>query len=281
MHVLLYPPLFLALNKLYLGPTPVPPILSGSPCVLLQAFVDTASAIGGFAPLLIPLLLLMLLWMIRTATPATRHWLTMTGALLLAFTLLLRNKFNYYNIYISPLLDIGLGMFIAMLWTQPLPHFTPRLQRLALGCVAGLCLFSMGLQLRIVGLDYYPRYQQLQARINTVVQPDDVVLGAQTYWLGLNTHTYYSWEQLVYFRRNQPGATIAQAMAAFKPDLFIIDGHIANYIIDDAAKTDFIQGLSLPRAEMQAFLAQRGVLIAEIDGDVYGPVQIFRLNWTK
>jgi 4-amino-4-deoxy-L-arabinose transferase-like glycosyltransferase len=281
MHVLPYPQTFLALNKIYFGQTHVPPLLSGSPGAMLRALIDTGAAIVQFGPRLIPVIGMMLIWMIWHATPDTRRWLAMAGALLLAFSLLLHNKFSYYNIYISPLFDIGLGMFIAWLWHQPLPQVTPLARRLILGCVVGLCLFSVTLQLRILRINYYPLYQRLQTRINSVVQPNDVVLGAQTYWLGLNTHTYYSWEQLVYYRRQYPGATIEQAMRSLKPDIFILDEHIANFILDGSSDIEFTQAFILPRAEMQAFLARYGVLVAEIDGDIYGPVQIFRLNWTK
>ncbi|HYF66252.1 MAG TPA: glycosyltransferase family 39 protein [Herpetosiphonaceae bacterium] len=284
MHILPYPESYALLNKLYFGPSHVPPLVTLDPAVMLRSLIDTLDSILRFSLLQLPLLIGAAVWMLRYPTPERRRWLLMTGTLLLAFALLLHSHFDFYNIYVSPAFDIGVAMAVAWLWRQPLPRLSPRSRRLALAAVACLCIVNIVAQARLVTVDANRPLAIVQGRIAATVRPGDVMMGMQNYWLELYDHRYYTYEQLIYYRRVHPGSSVAEAMAAFKPDLFIVDGHISRFLNDGPARSDFFESLSLPRAEIKSFLDQNAVLVDTIQldptqDDTYGTVQIFRLRW--
>lgn len=279
MHILPYPESYALLNNLYFGPSHVPPLVTLDPAIILTSLVETLEAIAGFSLLQLPLIIAAVAWMLRYPTPERRRWLIMTGSLLVAFALLLRNHFSYYNIYVSPFFDIAVAMLVTWLWRQPLPGLTVRSRRLLLASVACVCLVSMAMQARLVAVDTQRPFLALQTRIAAAVRPGDVIMSTQNYWLGLYEHRYYTYEQLIYYRRLYPGRSVAEAMAEFKPDLFIVDGHMSALLIDGPARSEFFASLSLPRAEVKAFLDQNATLVDTIDNETYGVVQIFRLRW--
>jgi hypothetical protein len=128
-------------------------------------------------------------------------------------------------------------------------------------------------------IDWQPVYRDAQSRINRVIEPHDSIMGSQTYWLGLHDHTYYSWEQLVYFQRYKPGSTLEDALREFEPDIFILDRHLDNFVFDGESRSVYLRSLKLPRQELETFLSSHAELIASFENEAYGQVRVFRIAW--
>jgi hypothetical protein len=105
-------------------------------------------------------------------------------------------------------------------------------------------------------------------------------MASQTYWLGLYDHTYYSWELLFLYPRVFPGKTLADAFQEYKPDLFVIDGGMNDLISDTIDPSSRWRNYHLPRAELFAYLEKHARRVAAFEADVYGPVKVYRLNWS-
>ena len=62
--------------------------------------------------------------------------------------------------------------------------------------------------------------QDFQVALSTVreaVAPGSLVLGSQLYWFARPGQPYYSWEQLVYYRRYKPSAAVLAGATATAP----------------------------------------------------------------
>ncbi len=92
--------------------------------------------------------------------------------------------------------------------------------------VWGSLLGLVSLNIYAVLPDYQNDYQNAEIQISNILQPGDIIMGTQTFWFDFFNHPYYSWEQLVYYRRYAPYSTIEDAMIEFHPDIFIIDGQV-------------------------------------------------------
>lgn len=146
-----------------------------------------------------------------------------------------------------------------------------------------ICLFIVAIFSGIgyFQFDFRKDYQLTQESINRVVEPNDVVMGPQTFWFGLYNQPYYSWEKLVYYRRAFPGSTLEDAFKEFRPTIFIIEAHLNSFVISTDTNENSLYGkfLSLPAEELETFLTSYAELIADFDGGVYGPVQVYRIHW--
>lgn len=129
--------------------------------------------------------------------------------------------------------------------------------------------------------DFRKDYQLTQRRVNEVVHSDDVIMGPQTFWFGLYNHQYYSWEKLVYYRRAFPGSTLEDAFKEFRPTIFITETHLKSFVASADMDENSLYGkfLTLPAEELKTFLARYAELIADFDGGIYGPVQVYRIHW--
>jgi hypothetical protein len=119
----------------------------------------------------------------------------------------------------------------------------------------------------------------MQNRIKQTVRPEDTIMGPQTYWFGLYDHDYYSWEQLVYYRRYLPDSTLEDALREFRPDILIIDQGMEYYISDTVLKSTHSEARRLPRTEMESFLSRYAELIAVLGEDDDHKVQVYRIEW--
>jgi hypothetical protein len=106
-------------------------------------------------------------------------------------------------------------------------------------------------------------------------------MGSQTYWFGLRDHTYYSWEQLDYYRRFAPGSPLEVALAEFAPDVFVLDGHMREYLVEGNETTLYSDLSILSRSDLEGILDRHGVLVDDFDGGSYGRVQIYRMDWSS
>jgi hypothetical protein len=179
-------------------------------------------------------------------------------------------------IFLTPALDLTVAASILYLIQRPkIINMTYYIKH---ALIWGVSLGYVALNISVLRIDTWQEYQSVQTKINRIVQPGDSIMGAQLYWFGLSDHQYYSWEQLIYYQRYAPGTTLEQAFGEFTPDIFIIDGHVNQYISDDAGSSPYLQNLRLSKSEMDAFIEKRSKLITTFDS-AYGQIRIYRINW--
>lgn len=279
LHIWRYPETYAAISRLLYGPTHTPPLLTLNMAIIARAFADMGGVlVVAYGPLVALLAWgAFLCWSSPAGLKDPKSLLVLAAGLVLAHTLLIRNKHFYYTILTSPALDLLLAAFLVQFarrpWRGRIGDYASR------ALVWGACAGALALNLYPLQIDFYGVYQKTQARINEVVAPTDTVMGPQTYWLGLPDQTFYSWETLVFYQRYAPGSTLADALAEFRPDVFIVDGHLNSFIVDESDDSPYSQFLRLPRAELESFLTRHAVLLTEFDSGYYGEVRVYRILW--
>ncbi len=223
---------------------------------------------------------LLLLWGIGVCRSglacAERGALLLHGIMLLGVTLVLRHHLpDRYSVLFIPALDVAFAALTARIgrcsW---LSH--PR-DYVALALGVGWLAGGVTANLAYLIFDAFADYRQAQAAINQVIVPDDVVLGPQAFWFGLYDHPYYSWEALIYYRRYVPGASVADAFAALRPDIFVMDTDLDNHLSDQPGHSAYGQYLILPRSELESYLVRRATLLTRWYSPRYGEIRVYRL----
>ncbi len=278
LHIIQYPHTFFALNQVFFGATRTPPILTLDPTIMFQAIGDLGQILAKiYRPALI-LLLIALVMLAMRRSPADQALLVLAATLVIAYTALVRNKFVYYAILITPALDLLIAVLVLECSRQPwqgrLRDYASRI------LVWGLTASVVGANFLMLGTDYWQIYQSVQSQINQVIPPGASVMAVETYWLGLYDHVYYSWELLPKYRHYRPGSTLEEALREFRPDILIIDGQMRAFIIDPDPQGDpYRQYLQITPAELERFLARQAQLLIAFDGGDYGPVSVYRIDW--
>jgi 4-amino-4-deoxy-L-arabinose transferase-like glycosyltransferase len=283
LHVLADPRAYFATMLLLYAPTRRPPLLGLSPASWLLSVAELLWLALGSSPWLLPIAAAALLYSLarwRSLGASGATLVVLAVGLGLAGALLISQKHGHYAIFFTPAFDLVTAfVLLRQPWREPLG---PRRERLLLLGIAVLLAAHLGSSLADMQPDRSVSYARVQARINALVEPGDVLIGTQTYWFGLPDHTYYSWESLIYYRRRVPQAGLEEALRALAPapDVLVIDGHIEEYLSDDASGgTAYWQGLRLSRRELEELLARRARLLADFHDEVYGRVRVYRFEW--
>jgi 4-amino-4-deoxy-L-arabinose transferase-like glycosyltransferase len=280
LHILPYPQTFVAINQLALSATHTPPILTLDARVIAQAIVDSGGMFLAVYQPLIPLILWAAVVLARRRTESDKTWLILSAVLVTAHTLLVRNKFLYYAILVTPALVVMVAAFLLDFVRQPWRgRWLDYVSRAAVG---GLLIGSIALNLSVHRTDFGAVYRTTQSRINQVIRPGELIIGPQTYWLGLYDHDYYSWEELIYYQRYAPGSTWEDALREFHPDILVVDRFLEYFITDPDEPGDlYQQNLRLPRLAVESFLDRRTDLLTAFDSGYYGRVRVYRIAWDK
>lgn len=211
--------------------------------------------------------------LIQQKTHKANRLLLINVSNLLCFLFIIRNKTFFYAILIAPALFWIIGAFLVNFFQQPWRRslwFYAR-QVIILGSVFGMAALSLAPLVHDSSTDY----RAAQKMVDQFVQPGDRIMGSQTWWLGQSDHPYFSWEILTSYSRDHPGTNFEDAFEAYRPNLFIFDRHVLDFISDDPADRKY----RLSRSSVIAWLNQHGEVIAEFNADTYGPFIIYRLNW--
>jgi hypothetical protein len=214
----------------------------------------------------------------RVRSSEERQLVLLFCILVLAFLAVSRHKSFYYAILISPATDLLLAGFLAKLsWSVfGASRWATRRTLLLLGLLGASIISTLAL-IRNNPMD---GYQLTLQRISRAVSAQSSVMGSQTYWFALPEHEYYSWQQLVYYRRYAPGSTLEDAFRDLRPDFLIIDRHMELFIAEERASLpNYFQFLSLPKADLERFLDQRANLVTNIETDTFGNVRVYKINW--
>jgi 4-amino-4-deoxy-L-arabinose transferase-like glycosyltransferase len=275
-HLLHYPQTYLALSRLAFTTTHTPPLLTLNARIIGQAILEAGDTALGAYPLLLPGISVAIFTLIRRKSSEARILLTLCTTLLILHTLLVRNKINYYIILISPAFDLALGWYLLETYEKP---WRARVKDYVNRMVWGLLGLSILTSMFVIVRSGDQGYPVVQSRINQLVSAGDIIMGPQTFWFGLQQHKYYSWEQLVYYKRYAPDSGVEDALVALQPDIFILDWFMERYISDQPGESVYQQNLWLPRKELRAFLDSHATLLATIDGLGWVPVKVYRITW--
>lgn len=280
LHVLRYPAGFLAFNQIVYNPTHTPPLLTLKPSLMVGGILDLLRMLA-YTHLITLLAVPFAIWRLaRSASQPHRRLLCLIVVLALAHALLIRTKLDYYAILVSPVVDISLAFVLLRPFEKEARGRTVFfLGRASL--IAGP-LLSVVLNLRNVAWDLSTEFDRVQSELSQVIQPNDVVMGSQTYWFGLYEHPYFSWENLIYYQRKNKESDLEASFRAFRPDVLIVDQHWIEYISDERREEIYFESLRLSGSEFDRFLTQMDAeLITTIEHDKYGPVLVYRLSWAK
>jgi 4-amino-4-deoxy-L-arabinose transferase-like glycosyltransferase len=281
LHVLPNPRSYFALNSLIFGPTHTPPLLTFDIVEIARALVDMAELVVGTTHVVLwPLLPLSCLLAFRTGQRRERDLLLLLATVLVGATFLWRNKVDYYGILVAPALDLLLAWLLAhtLRW-----KWSGSFQRLVVTAAAwGLFLASVILTLRASSEDWQSNYARAVTAIDKAIRPDDLIMGPQTYWFGFTRQPYRSWEQLVYYRRLFPNATLEEAFETFHPDIFILDASFDRWFLPANARNSlYDRHMSLSGDEALKFFQDHGSEVARCECPAYGPIRVIRLRWPK
>lgn len=275
IHVLPYPQTYFQLNSLLFSASHQPALLSLSPLKILQEAESTACLLLAASGSMIILPLVAIPILVRKKESAGIEILWLNVALILFATLLIPNKIGHYAIYLAPaflwLVAIFLQDFLQKPWHGKIQDYFSRV--IVWGCVAG----AISLSLTALIANPYPYYQKAQSEINAVIQPTDTILGTQVYWLGLTSHTYYSWELLFRYPVFFPGNSLADTIQHYHPDIMIIDQPMEYLIVDFVDPSSRWATYHLPRQEFYQYLSTHAKLILETH-DFNGPVRVYRFQ---
>lgn len=278
LHILRYPETYFTLNRLIFSVTHTPPILTLSLREILITTYDTVEVLFAFYSVLLILVIWAFIWFARHRSPSMWTLLVFVFTLFLSRVLLVRSGgASYYVIYVTPAFDL----LVAALMIDILKRVRKKslMARVAPVILVSLFLSAILSSLPILTQDTRQSYQASLQRVKQSIKPGESIMGTQTYWFSLYDHTYYSWEGLVYYQRFEPGSTLAQAFAAYRPDIFMIDGHLEGSIHEEFGDRPYDKHLSLRKGELEEFLNTYATLIDEYDDDVYGHFRIYRINW--
>ncbi len=284
IHVAPDPAAYFDLNTLIYTRTHVPPLLSFRYDTIARAFTDLNHGLFAMlfhSPLVTPV------WIVAVAVTwkhLNKRMIVLLISFLAGHALLLSNKAVYYAIHTVPALAMCTGAIVAHAWLRPMqPQQTIR--NATVRILAGVLLVSPILShalrpLRLIyQVNFNAQYQEVQRQLNSVVGANESILGSQTWWLGMPQHTFYSWENLIYYDRLYNDASVADALTALQPDILIIDGHFRWFIRDDPGSNDYLRQMRIPESELMAFLDANASLITTLNGLCYGAVDVYRIQW--
>ena len=275
MHLLPNPQDFIYLYKLGNGASHTPPLLTAGPVAWVQSIADVFLQFG------LPLALLIALASVSLAyrrSPSDKILLVLFAVLVVAFALVVRNKSIQYAILVSPVAGLLIAAYIDMLlgagWR------TSRTVFVQIALAAGLVIASVAMIIPALTPGPTQEYQASLTLVRNAVPQGASVIGSQTYWFALPNQPYYSWEQLVFYRRINAGATIADAFRYMHPDYFVRDGWTDIFVTDDpAALSESNDTTVLPKSELESFLNSHAQLVASQNTDTFGSVRVYKIDW--
>ena len=277
LHIAPNPASFLALGALAHGPTHVPPLATFDALIMVSSVISTGHLLNLANPFFLFAFAFSGIWLALSRT-ASRWPLAFALLVWLSFSLLVRNKFRYYAILVTPALNLVVAAFLVDA-AKPIRRLFPA----PLACALVLTSLILGVAANMLVLrnNGSGDLAETMATIEPLVGPRDVVMGAQTYWLGLTEHRYYSWEQLVYYKRHYPESSLEDAMREYRPDVFILDDHVESFVKGPNESGSYSGQLNVPRRELFSFLDSAATLVSDFKNPSYGRVRVYRIDWTQ
>lgn len=287
MHIVPNPATYFALGEMGPASARMPPMLTLDPGVWLQSLGDTGILLAvAMSPFAIPLIVLPLLAR-RGRMIGDSRLLIISLGLFMTLAALVRVKFLYYAILVTPAAALLAAAFLDSLWNEieRIRRRNDIASRLSIGivtAVVGGLLLASGLHsFSPLAADPMPDTRATFERVRQVIPAGSTVMGPQTYWFALPPdQRYLSWEQILYYASDRPGSTLEDALVALRPDYLVLDSRMGGYIVDEPETLPLrFRHLYISKADLGHFLLTRGQLVMTEETKTFGEVQIYRLVW--
>jgi 4-amino-4-deoxy-L-arabinose transferase-like glycosyltransferase len=270
IHVAPSPRSYFALSRVIYGPTHTPQLGE-----VLGGFGDTWQLLNeGFysAPLLVAAAAAFL---VTSRNMKDRQILLVAAVVVACFSILVRNKLNYYAILVTP----ALAMVLAVGYNSARRQIRSQIV-LRCGITGSVVLLAAGCfqSAQMLAIDATAAYEAAARPLPELIGPPRRLIGSQTYWFSLHDRTYNSWEQIVYLRRLCPTFDVAGALALLRPEFLIVDAHFEWYITDDPSKDVYAIQLRVPKTELEQWLAKTAEIVADYAAPFYGRIRVYRVH---
>jgi 4-amino-4-deoxy-L-arabinose transferase-like glycosyltransferase len=284
IHVIRYPETYFGVGRAFAG-THYPPLIGGNVTTLVAAFREMGTFVLMMTQLgaIVIVIAVFMLW--RNREHATTLNMALVG--LISFILLIKAKNFYYFIIISPFLYI-----IVAEWLEIYVHRFRSLRSFwKLSTVLGLTLIVINTVLGLIAaFGAFSSRSTDDAKlvahhIERHLSTKGSLIGMQFYWFDLYRYKYISWQQILAHRLYEPKSTFDDAMTALRPDVFVIDNYLRDFIFaenDNGPLSGFDRyrwERRLMKADVDAFLARRATLVEQIETKNLGPVEIYTIDW--
>jgi 4-amino-4-deoxy-L-arabinose transferase-like glycosyltransferase len=280
VHILPYPDTYFAISRMQQGSdTMTVPISRLDPAIWWTSILGLQNIVGPSTLLLGAIALGVLLYKRRHSD--TRFAILIV-ALLFACVALMLHKLYFYAIMIAPLFWIITGATTDKLLGGMGGNWQ-RGRAALLGValmVTSLCVLSLP-NVPLLMQNRYPDFEAAMQFVRQSTQEGKTVLGFSNYWFARPNQSYYSWQQLVYYRRDQPGSSIEDAFRALHPDYIIIDDITDTFMLEDndIAVVNAYSNVAVSRPELADFMRTYTTLISQDDNPTYGTIRIYQIHW--
>jgi 4-amino-4-deoxy-L-arabinose transferase-like glycosyltransferase len=284
-HVIRYPETYIGMGRGFAG-THYPPLIAGSVSAFVTAFLEMGTFIFIMTQLGIIAIItaMIMLWRNREGTIP----LLMVVVGLISFTLLIKAKNFYYFIIIAPFLYIVVAEWIEIygFGRRSLHSFWK------FGTALGLALLLINIPLGLTGV--FASFSSVpidddtklvSRRIERYLPVGGSLMGMQFYWFDLHRYRYISWQQILAYRIYEPEGTFDDAMTALRPDVFVIDDQLRDFIFEDIEEPPkfgfdrYRWERRLMKSDIKAFLDRRGKLADKIQTNGLGLIEIYTIDW--
>jgi 4-amino-4-deoxy-L-arabinose transferase-like glycosyltransferase len=279
VHIFPYPQtyfdLYFKYNNIVFLFDHTPPILTFRLDKILQSIQTLFVAFFNFQPTGLISIIWLLYALVKSPTSAQKKLVILCLMVLASSVLFFKPVNFYYAIIYSPVVDLIVAWIILDFINIKSNSTIHNMIRY--GLVSVLLLAMSGFVYSHIQVPI--TNNQVESQIRTVLRPGETILSVQTYWFGLYDHTNYSWENLIYYRRFYPNSSLAEAMKAIQPNIFIIDGNMEKYLIDEPANLIQPDDEYISRPELMNYLSEHADMIAEFDDIYYGQHRVYRIRW--
>jgi hypothetical protein len=273
LHVIQFPETFIYLNRILITSRYLPAVVQSNGITIQNSLSDIANLLYVANSTLLIFLPFSIIHAFRNDRSTGKRLAIFSLLLFFALLLLIRNKFFFYSILIAPVFFLLNADYLIFLLKKP---WKPNIQNYLIRIMIFACVIALaGFSIRNISSDQFQKYQQTQNMVNQYVEPGDTILGTQVFWFGLAEHPYFSWELLEVYPVYRPGESLSSTLMKFKPNIIVLDEHAYEYILYDTS----LEKSRVSRTELESFLTEHAVHIAHIDGEMYSPVDVYRLDW--
>lgn len=276
LHLRSYPQTFFSLYRIVLSDSRIPPIASFDFTILWQSFTQMGLFLFTAVVFILFLSLVEVVCTIRTSTMRRDRVFLINLVLWIGAIFFIRNKLFYYSVLFAPALCWLAARYLVRFQQQPWRFLFREIVKhvLVWGAVTGSVVYAF----LLMSSNGWDLYRQAEQHLQSYLQRGEKLLGSQTYWFGLYDHAYISWEELYYYQNFRPGSSVAETFAYYRPDVFLIDSHLQEFIYPETEEMQGIHPYHLPQGELGAFL-QAYAEETIIETPFYGPLRLYRIHW--
>jgi len=292
VHILPAPDTYFSLVRMGYSSTHTPPFMSGQPASWIRGIGEALRLAWWNHSYYYLLSVWAVVVLVRRAKAGGHRVLAISVASLLSVGLCIGEKHAYYAVLLAPALSILLSMGLSDL-VEAIADHEQRVVRRVLSAGALLAVLVVSFAppvfrsasdirhaIRSVG-NVREEYAHVVARVGRHVPNTAVVIGPATYGLDLACGKYMTWEQIVYYQRLHPEATLTGSVSALGPEYLIVDDSLRAFVLSDEvreASSPYVRHLSLAQVDFDEFLSEDAHVVASVTSATYGEVVVFRLD---